>query len=190
MVLVALSAPCTLEMDGSRSRFDAMDLLNDFTRQVVVSRRVGFSRIQVLGRTLGFGQTSFLFPPLLWLKIRSMKLPGFWLSLIFLMLSFAKLRYLFFCRSGLPVVTADQFLVFVGHLLPLEPYLDLPRITGRDLQEVVRDKKFTAGEGWMGGRGMRLRRCLYLGFLVWLFFWIWLKLLVSGLRVYWMLKLP
>ena len=39
----------------------------------------------------------------------------------------------FFCRSGHPVVTVDQFLGFVGHLLPQEPHLDLPRITGRDL---------------------------------------------------------
>ena len=56
----------------------------------------------------------------------------------------------FFCRSGHPVVTPDQFLDFVGHLLPQEPYLDLPRITGRDLQEVARAKKSTAGglDGW------------------------------------------
>ena len=36
-------------------------------------------------------------------------------------------------------------MVFVGHLLPQERYLDLPRITGRGLQEVVRAKKSTAG---------------------------------------------
>ena len=56
----------------------------------------------------------------------------------------------FFCRSGHPVVTPDQFLDFVGHLLPQEPSLDLPRITGRDLQEVARAKKSTAGglDGW------------------------------------------
>ena len=56
----------------------------------------------------------------------------------------------FFCRSGHPVVTPDQFLDFVGHLLPQEPYLNLPRITGRDLQEVASAKKSTAGglDGW------------------------------------------
>ena len=55
----------------------------------------------------------------------------------------------FFCRSGHPV-TPDQFLDFVGHLLPQEPQLDLPRITGRDLQEVAKAKKSTAGglDGW------------------------------------------
>ena len=56
----------------------------------------------------------------------------------------------FFCTSGHSVVTPDQFLDFVGHLLPQEPYLDLSRITGRDLQEVARAKKSTAGglDGW------------------------------------------
>ena len=33
----------------------------------------------------------------------------------------------------------------VGHLLPQEPCLDLPRITGRDLHEVAGAKKSTAG---------------------------------------------
>ena len=34
--------------------------------------------------------------------------------------------------------------------LPQEPFLDLPRITGRDLQEVARSKISTAGglDGW------------------------------------------
>ena len=56
----------------------------------------------------------------------------------------------YFCRSGHPVVTPEQFLDFIGHFLPQENYLDLPRITGRDLQEVARAKKATAGglDGW------------------------------------------
>ena len=36
----------------------------------------------------------------------------------------------------------------------------------------------------MGGLGTRLRRCRCLGFQVWLFFCIWLKLLALGLRVF------
>ena len=66
----------------------------------------------------------------------------------------------YFCRSGHPVVTPEQFLGFIGHLLPQETYLDLPRITGRDLQEVARAKKYTAG-GLDVGHGMKLRlfRC-------------------------------
>ena len=52
--------------------------------------------------------------------------------------------------SGHPEVSAEQFLGFIGHFLPQENFLDLPRITGRDLQEVVRVKKATAGglDGW------------------------------------------
>ena len=66
------------------------------------------------------------------------------------MLSSVKPGCPFFCRSGHPVVTTDQFLAFVGHLLPQEPLPDLPRVTGRDLQEVARAKKSTAGglDGW------------------------------------------
>ena len=43
------------------------------------------------------------------------------------------------------MVTVDQFLDFIGHLLPQEPQFDLPRITGRDLQEEERAKNSTAG---------------------------------------------
>ena len=50
------------------------------------------------------------------------------------MLSFAKPGCLFSVGRGHPVVTPDEVLGFVGHLWPQEPYLDLPRITGRDLQ--------------------------------------------------------
>ena len=48
------------------------------------------------------------------------------------------------------MVTVDQFLDFVGHPLPQEPQFDLPKNTGRDLQEVARAKKSTAGDldGW------------------------------------------
>ena len=57
---------------------------------------------------------------------------------------FRKAWMLFFCRSGHLVVTTDQFLAFVGHLLPQELLLDLPRITGRDLQEVAKAKRSVA----------------------------------------------
>ena len=66
------------------------------------------------------------------------------------MLSFPEAWIPCFCRSGHPDVTAGQFLDFIGQYLPQENYLDLPRITGRDLQEVARAKKATAGglDGW------------------------------------------
>ena len=52
-------------------------------------------------------------------------------------------------RSGHPVVSPEQFLGFIGHLLPQETYLDLPRVAGRDLQEVARAKSTAGGlDGW------------------------------------------
>ena len=67
------------------------------------------------------------------------------------MLSSARPGCLFFCRSGHPVVTTDQFLGFVSHLLPQEPQFELARISGRDLQEVAWAKKSIAGvAGWLG----------------------------------------
>ena len=67
------------------------------------------------------------------------------------MLSSARPGCLFFCRSGHPVVTVDQFRGVVGHLLPQEPLLGSSSgLRSRDLQEVARAKKSTAGglDGW------------------------------------------
>ena len=136
--------------------FDSLGLLNDFHRQVVVSRRdfgirkCGFGRIQVLGRMLGLGLISFPLPLFLLSGILRRSHLGSEMSLILLML-FRKAWMPFFCRSGHPVVSADQFLDFVGHLLRQEPFLDLPRLTGRDLQEVVRaEKVYCRRVGWVG----------------------------------------
>ena len=56
----------------------------------------------------------------------------------------------FFCRSGHPVVTVDQYLSFVHPFLAQEAELDLPPISGKELQEYARAKKSTAGglDGW------------------------------------------
>ena len=88
----------------------------------------------------------------------------------------------FFCRSGHPVVTADQFLDFVGHLLPQEPHLDLPRITGRDLEEVAWAKKSTAGalDGWAWNELKALSLPWFSGLAILLEL---VEPLVSGLRV-------
>ena len=88
----------------------------------------------------------------------------------------------YFCRSSHPVVSAEQFLDFTGHFWPQETSLDLPRITGRDLQEVSLLKSLLLVV-WMVGLGMKLRLSPCLGFLVLLFFWSLLSLLVLGLRV-------
>ena len=98
---------------------------------------------------LGSGLISFLLLLFSSSRTLGLSLLGFWLNPISLMLNSARLGC-FFCRSGHPVATADQFLEFVGHLLPQEPQFDLPGITGRDFQEVARAKKSTAGglDGW------------------------------------------
>ena len=98
------------------------------------------------GRTNGSGLTLFLLPPFLWLTEATRIL----VEPHLIDAEFHKAWMPFFCGSGHPVVTTDQFLAFVGHLLPREPLLDLPWITGRDLQEVATAKKTTAGglDGW------------------------------------------
>ena len=65
----------------------------------------------------------------------------------------------FFCRSCHPVVTPDQFLNFVGHLLPQEPYLGW--LVPKSLLLVA----------WIVGLGMKVRHFRCPGFLVSLFFW-------------------
>ena len=110
--------------------FDSLDVLNDFTKQVVVSRRdTGVRKwINCLREDLGTGPYAWLGPDFDLLDAESRKA---WMPL--------------FCWSGHPAVTVDQFLDFVGHLLPQERQFDLPRSTGRDLKEVARAKKSTAG---------------------------------------------
>ena len=92
---------------------------------------------------------------------------------------FCKAWMPFFCRAGHPIITVDQFLKFVGHLLPQEPVFGLPRITERDLQVVV----------LMVELGMRLILFHFLGFPVVLSCWSWLSLLEFGHKDCWMLML-
>ena len=96
---------------------------------------------------LGYGLTLFLLHPFLLSRTLRLSLLMLLLSLILL---FRKAWMPYFCRSGHPQVSVDQFLGFIGHFLPQDDFLDLPRITGRDLQEVARAKKATAGslDGW------------------------------------------
>ena len=106
-----------------------------------------------------------------------------------MMLSSAKLGCLF--SVGLAILSSPptSFLLLLVIFLPQEPYLDLPRITGRDLQEVARVKKSPAGglDGWAWNE---LKALPLTGSLVWLFSLNWLRPLVSGHRVFWMLVLP
>ena len=137
--------------------FDSLEVLNGFLKQVVVSRRdLGirkwFNWLRVDLSFYAWLRPDFV-PPFTFLVVKDPQ-AGSSRILVEPHLNDAEFRkawMLFFCRSGHPVVTPDQFLDFVGHLLPQEPYLELPRITGRDLQEVARAKWSTAGgSGWLG----------------------------------------
>ena len=101
-----------------------------------VSGLGGSGRIKVLGRTLGSGLILFLLLPFLVVGDPQSQSSGI---LVEPHLNDAEFSWMpFFCRSGHPVVTPDQLLGFIGHHLPQALHLDLPRFTGRDLQEVAR----------------------------------------------------
>ena len=89
---------------------------------VFVSGSIGFGRIKVLGRTLGSGLILFLLLPFLVVKDLQTKSSRILVEPHLIDAEFRKAWMPFFCRSGHLVVTPDQFLDFVGHLLPQEPY--------------------------------------------------------------------
>ena len=111
---------------------------------------IGFGKIWVLGLTPGLGLTLFLI--LLFLVVKDPQTQSSQISVKphLIHAEFRKAWMPFFCRSGHPVVTVDQFLDLIGHLLPLKPHFDFPWISGRDLQEVAKAKKSTSGglDGW------------------------------------------
>ena len=109
---------------------------------------------------LGSGLISFTLPLFLIVKDPQSQSSRILVEPHLLDAEFRKAWMPLFCRSGHPVVTAGQFLDFVGHLSPQEPHLT------------------------------RLRLYRFPGFLVFLFFWNWLRPLVSGRKVFWMHLLP
>ena len=149
--------------------FDSLEVLNGFLKQVVVSRRdlgirkwVNWLREDLSSRPYSWLRLDFV-PPSPFLVVKDPQTLSCQGSsdtqsshiLVEPHLTddeFRKAWTPFFCRSGHPVVSQDQFLDFVGHLLPQEPFLDLPRITGRDLQEVARAKKVYCW--WVGRLGL------------------------------------
>ena len=138
--------------------FDAMNLLNNFTKQVVVSRRESgirrwtrWLREDLVARPYAWLRPHFVPPsPFLVVQDPLTETSRILFEPHLIDAEFRKAWMPFFCRSGHPVVTTDQFLALVGHLLPQEPFLHLPRITGRYLQEIAWAKKSTAGGlgGW------------------------------------------
>ena len=133
-------------------------MLNGFTRKVVVSRMdTGIRKwTRWLREDLGARPYASLRPdfvpasPFLVVKDALTEASKMLVEPHLIDAEFRKAWMPFFCRSGHLVVSTDRYLAFVGHLLPQEPLRDLPRITGRDLQEVAGTKRSTAGglDGW------------------------------------------
>ena len=152
MVLVVLSPLFIPGMIGfllistaftSGCLIDSLEVLKGFLRQVVVSRKdMG---VRKWTRWLREDLSSW---PYVWLR------PDFVPPSPFLVVEDPRTKTSrILVEPHLiddPVVTPEQFFGLIGHPLPQEDYLDLPRITGRDLQEVARAKKSTAGglDGW------------------------------------------
>ena len=109
-------------------------MLNDFNRQVVVSRRDAGVRkwTNWFREDLGSWPYAWLRPdfvppsPFLAVKDPQSQVPRIWVEHHLIDAEFRKAWMPFFCRSGHDVVTVDQFLAFVGHLLPQEPVFGLP----------------------------------------------------------------
>ena len=166
MVRVVLSLPLVpgtsgfprIYMVSISGFFDLLELLNEFLQQVVVSRRdtgirkwTRWLREDLSSKPYASLRPDFVPPsPFLVVKDPQTGSSRILVDPHLIDAQFRKAWMPFFCRSGHPVVTSDQFLEFVGHLLPQEPHLDLPMITGRDLQDVSGAKKSTAGglDGW------------------------------------------
>ena len=149
--------------------FDALGVLDDFVRQVVVARKGSGLRswAKWLREDLGSRPYTFFIPD-------------------FVPAEFRKAWRPFFCRSGHLVVTVEQFLEFVDSFLPQEPVIDLPWITGQDLLEVAKDKKAVYGcglDGWARSEIKSLPLAWFSGLT------ILLNILLFGLKDCWMLIL-
>ena len=133
--------------------FDSLGLLNDFLRQVVVSRGdIGIRKwVTWLREDVSSGPYAWLRPdfvppsPFLAVKDPQTQSSRILVEPHLIDAEFRKAWMPCFCRSGIL-----SSLLISSWILLEEPYLDLPRITGRDLHEVARAKKSTAGglDGW------------------------------------------
>ena len=138
--------------------FDSLGVLNGFIRQVVVSRRdVGIRqwtrwlREDLSSRPFAWLRPDFVPPaPFLVIKDPSTQSSRILVEPYLIDAEFRDAWMPYFCRSGHPDVSPEQFLDKIGNFLPQETYVDLPRITGRDLQGVARAEESTAGglDGW------------------------------------------
>ena len=86
---------------------------------------IGFGKIWILGLKPGVGLTCSC-SPFFGCQGPSYSVVSDLVQPHLIDADFRKAWMLFFCRSGHPVVTVDQFLDFIGHVLPQERQIDLP----------------------------------------------------------------
>ena len=121
--------------------FDSIEVLNGFFRQVVVSRRdEGIRRWKVWlredlsSRPYAWLRPDFVPPsPFLVVHVSLTQSSQIVVEPHLIDAEFRKAWMPCFCRSGHPQVSAERFLDYIAQ----QNFLDLPRITGRDLQEVA-----------------------------------------------------
>ena len=148
--------------------------------------RLASGRIWVLGLMPGSGRTLFPRLPFFLSGTRSHRSSRILVETHLVDADFRKAWMPFFCRFGHPGITVDQSLGFGGHLSLRNRFLDLPRITGRDLQRGCESQKSLLLVVSMVGLGMRLRLFHFHGSLVWPLCWSWWSPLEFGLKVCWM----
>ena len=108
--------------------FGSLEVLNGFLNQVVVKRGdagvrkwTNWLREDLGSRPYAWLRPDFVPPPpFLFVKDPQTQSSQIWVEPHLIDAEFRKAWMPFFCRSGHLVVTVDQFLDFVGHLLPQE----------------------------------------------------------------------
>ena len=136
---------------------DTLALLNEFVLQVVRHRQTSRSiswanwiREDLASRPYQWLRPEFVPPYLVCEPRESPNGSGILVQPALIDAHFRKAWMPYYRREGHPVVTTQAFLDFVGNLLPQEPYLDLPILTGEDIYEAAMAKKSTASglDGW------------------------------------------
>ena len=139
--------------------FDSIELLNGFLRQVVITRRdegirkwKGWLREDLSSRPYAWLRPDFVPPsPFLVVHDSSTQSSHVVVEPHLIDAEFRKAWLPYFCRSGHPEVSAEQFLGFIGHFLPQQNFLDLPRITGSRLTGSSScQKSHCWWSGWLG----------------------------------------
>ena len=169
--------------------FDALALVNDFTGQVIGSRKDAGVRewTNWLREDLGSRPYALLRPDLvhpssfLFIKDPETQSSRILVEGHLTDAEFRKAWMFFSVGLDIQLLQWTCFRVFVGHLLPRRPILSFRGSRGASCKK-LRGLKSLPLVGWMVGPGMRLKLSLFPGSLGWLSSWIWLSPLRFGLK--------